>query len=265
MVHFMQFSFLSQFKSLGTAFILAIVMIAVYWAGFKFSSRQKNRNTSDGFGPVEGALLGLLALLLAFTFSMSASRYDTRRQVLIEEANIIGTAILRADLYPATERSSFRADFKEYLETRIAYYEAGFDPEKVEANLERSAIISAKIWDRAAVLAQNRDNLIPSNQMVPALNEMIDIVTTRNAARHATVPDSILWMLFVLCLVSSFLVGYNRNEIAASWVVIIVFALMISASIFIILDLDRPSQGLITLEEANKNIISLRSMFENAQ
>jgi len=258
----MQFSFLSQFGSLGTAFILFLVMIAVYWVGFKLSLRQKNK-AGHGFGPVEGSVLGLLALLLAFTFSMSAYRYDTRRQVLIEEANIIGTAILRADLYHDTERRLFRADFKDYLEARIAFYEAGFDQEKIEADLQRSGNISAKIWDRAALLAHDRDNLISSSQMIPALNSMIDIVTTRNAARHATVPDSILWVLFVLCTISSFLVGYNREEIVSSWVVIIVFALMISASIFLILDLDRPSQGSITLAEANKNIIDLRNMFEN--
>lgn len=259
----MQFSFLTQVGSAATAFILFLAMIAVYWAGFKLSLSQKNKNASDGFGPVEGALLGLLALLLAFTFSMSASRYDARREALIEEANIIGTAILRADLYDNTERRSFRIDFRDYLEARISFYETGLDQEKIDAATQRSADISSKIWKRAALLAQDPNNLISSQQMIPALNNMIDIVTTRNAARRATVPDSILWMLFVMCLVSSFIVGYSRKEIASSWVVVIVFSLMISASIFLILDLDRPSQGLITLEATNKNIVDLRSLFEN--
>ncbi len=259
----MQFSFLSQFSSVGMAFVLFLSMIVVCWGASRLASRGEDKETSGKFGPVEGSLLGLLAFLLAFTFSMSASRYDARRHVLVEEANDISTAILRADLYPETERTAFRTDFKDYVETRIDFYEAGFDQEKVNANLERSAIISAKIWDRAALLARDRDNLIPSYHMIPALNNMIDIVTTRNAARHATIPDSILWMLFVLCLVGSFLVGYNHRDIASSRVVVVVFALMISASIFLILDLDRPSHGLITLEETNKNIVDLRTMFEN--
>ena len=259
----MEFSFLSQFSSAGTAFALFLGMIAVCWAASRLSSRGANKETSGRFGPVEGSLLGLLAFLLAFTFSMSASRYDARRHVLVEEANDIGTAILRADLYSDTDRRFFRADFEDYVESRIAFYEAGFDQEKVDANLERSASISAKIWNRAALLARDGNNLIPSYHMIPALNNMIDIVTKRNAARHATIPDSILWMLFALCLVGSFLVGYNEKDIASSRVVVVVFALMISSSIFIILDLDRPSQGLITLEQTNKNIIELRTMFEN--
>jgi hypothetical protein len=99
--------------------------------------------------------------------------------------------------------------------------------------------------------------------MVPALNEMIDVVTTRNAARRATVPDSILWMLFTMCLVGSFIVGFGRKKTQHAWVANMVFALMISSCIFLIIDLDRPSQGLITLESANQHIVELRTMFEN--
>jgi hypothetical protein len=259
----MQFSLLSQFGSAGIAFVLFVAMIGVCWVASRLASRGMEKETTGKFGPVEGSLLGLLAFLLAFTFSMSASRYDARRHVLVEEANDIGTAILRSDLYSDDDRKLFRADFKEYLETRIAFFEAGFDQEKVEANLERSASMSEKIWNRAARLAHGPDNLIPSQQMIPALNAMIDIVTTRNAARYATIPDSILWMLFALCLVGSFLVGYNHKDITSSRVVIIVFALMISASIFLILDLDRPSQGFITLEQTNKNMVDLRTLFAN--
>lgn len=255
----MKFSFLSHFSSVALAFFLFLAMLAVYWVGARLSSRRSK--DADGFGAVEGSLLGLLALLLAFTFSMAASRYDVRRQVLVEEANAIGTAILRADLYSESARTLFRADFKDYVDARIAFYEAGLDEEKVAATNQLSASISAKIWERAATLAHNRDNLIPSNQMIPALNEMIDIVTTRNAARQATVPDSVLWMLFALCIVSSFIVGFSRKEKEMSWVVSVVFALMISACIFLIVDLDRPSQGFITLEEANRNIVDLRNMF----
>ena len=123
----MQFSLLSQFSSAGIAFTLFVAMIGVCWVASRLSSRGVQKETTGKFGPVEGSLLGLLAFLLAFTFSMSASRYDARRHVLIEEANDIGTAVLRADLYSDEERRSFRADFKEYVEARIAFHEAGFD------------------------------------------------------------------------------------------------------------------------------------------
>lgn len=257
----MEFSFLSQFGSLAIAIALFFVMEAMYWIGARVSHRFKNYFI-EGFGPVEGSLLGLLALLLAFTFSMSAARYDARRQILIEEVNYISTATLRADLYEPSERAGFRSDLKEYVEARIESYDAGFDDEKIAENLSRSAAISSRIWQRAARLGRNPANFISSNQMIPALNNVIDVVTTRNAIRYATVPDSILWVLFALCGVSSLMIGINRKESKSSMPVVnMIFALMISACIFLIIDLDRPRHGLITLEGVNQNLVDLRNLF----
>ena len=239
-----------------------LVMLGAGYLGSRVSVRFKNY-FADGLGPVEGSLLGLLALLLAFTFSMSAARYENRRLVLIQEANNIGTAILRADLYEPSERLAFREDFKEYVETRIHFHEAGFDEQKIAENLNRSEAISTRIWARAARLSQDPKNLISSNQMIPALNDMIDVLTTRNATRHATVPDSIIWVLFILCAVGSFMIGINRNESKSSMMVVnVVFALMISSCIFLIIDLDRPTRGLITLEGMNQNLVDLRELFD---
>jgi hypothetical protein len=258
----MGFSFLSSFGSLSLATTMFFVMLASYWIGSRTSARFKGYFV-EGFGPVEGSLLGLLALLLAFTFSMSAARYDARRNVLIEEANNIGTAILRADLYEPSERAIFRTEFKDYVEARIASHETGFDEEKVVKNLNLSSSISMRIWEHAARLGHDPANLISSNQMIPALNNMIDIVSTRNSLRHATVPDSIIWVLFILCAVSSFMIGINRKESKSSMMVVnAVFALMISSCIFLIIDLDRPSHGLITLDAFNQNFIELRSLFD---
>jgi len=259
----MQHSFLSSFASVTIAVVLFIAIILTYGIANRIAKNKKNKDSVPGdFGPVEGALLGLLALLLAFTFSMSASRHDMRRQIIVDEANNIGTAILRADLYADSTRQLFRTDFAAYVEARIAYYSAGMNEEKTAQALELTNTIAAKIWNRAAVLAHDHDNLISSNQMIPALNSMIDIVTTRVAGGNATVPDSILWMLFMLCLVSSFIIGYNRKEQKSSRMIIIVFSLMISASVFLILDLDRPRQGLINMDASNSHIIELREMFK---
>jgi hypothetical protein len=258
----MEFSFLSSFNSLGLSVALFFLMLLAYYGGCLVSTRFKDYFV-EGFGPVEGSLLGLLALLLAFTFSMAASRYEDRRQILIQEANSIGTAILRADLYEPTERAAFRADFKEYVEARIAFHEAGFDQQRVNENLSRSTSISNRLWERAARLGQNPSNLIPSAQMIPALNDMIDIVTTRAALRQATVPDSIIWVLLALCAVSSFMIGIERKESNSSmWVVNAIFSIMVATCVFLIIDLDRPKNGLITLQEANQNLSGLRTLFD---
>lgn len=252
-------SFLAGFSSITLATILFFAMLAAFLFGSRFSDRER---TTSSFGPVESAMLGLLALLLAFTFGLAAQRYDARRQVVVDEANNIGTAILRSDLYSPEERSSFRADFKEYVEARIAFYEAGTDRQKIADSLAKASELQMRLWARASRLGQNRENIIPSAQMVPALNAVIDIVTTRNAAGLANIPDSIIWTIFLLCVISTFTVGFTHGETKPWWVGVSVFIAGLTIAVFLILDLDRPRHGLITLEAPNQNIIALRKMFD---
>jgi hypothetical protein len=210
-----------------------------------------------------GYLTGLFFFLLAFTFGMSGSRYDTRRKVVVEEANIIGTAILRADLYNPEERVLFRNDFKEYVEARIAYSEAKADVKKILAANEKAQAISAKLWERATRLSADQTNYDATLLMIPALNSMIDITTTRISGEKAKVPESILWMLFVLACISSFLSGYTATSKGnLDWLVEIGFCLLVSLVVMFTLDLDRPRRGFVTLDTPNQTIIDLRNQFK---
>ena len=110
--------------------ILFISILVFYFFGAKLGQYKKLHNPdakAEGIGPLEGALLGLLSLLLSFTFGMSASRYDARRALIVKEANHIGTVILRSDMYADSIRTQFRKDLQEYVEARIAYYDAASD------------------------------------------------------------------------------------------------------------------------------------------
>lgn len=261
----MNFSLLEILPAHIVALILLLAMIVMTWLGNFFAAFRTKRNpelVSEGIGSLEGALLGLVALLLAFTFSMSASRYEERRHIIIEEANVIGTAILRADLYPDSIRAAFRKDFEAYVEERIEYFEAGTDTTRILESLARCNAIAMKLWNRATTLGHDPKNLISTNQMIPALNQMIDIVTTRFATSLAKVPKSILWLLFLLCLVASFVVGYGRKGKKLDWVMVAGFSLMTSLAIYLILDLDRSRRGIITMDNAHERIVDLREMFE---
>src|SRR5262245_41699739 len=126
----MKASYLVGQDPLVLAAVVAAVMVGCAWAGHRFGQGRKGR-TREGeersLGPLEGSLLALFGLLLAFTFSMAGNRFELRRELVIKEANAIGTAVLRADLYQEAERKSFRDDFQRYLATRIEYYEAEAD------------------------------------------------------------------------------------------------------------------------------------------
>ena len=254
--------------SLIVVLILFVAIIITHWIGFKVYKIQAKKDPSKlskGFGPIEGSLLGLMALLLSFTFGMSASRYDARRQVIIEEANDIGTAILRCDMYPDSIRKILRTDFKEYVNARIEYYNTGTDTAKLSSSLKKTTLMSGRIWKTVMIESQNKDNYLRSQQMIPALNDMIDIVTTRDATKNATIPNSIVWLLFMLIITVSFIVGYSSasNNKKMKPFVVYGFALMTALTVYLILDLDRPRRGIVTTDAAHEKILELRELLED--
>jgi hypothetical protein len=262
-VTMIELSLLQSTQTVVIAIILFICLIVFYILGYRLRIRTMNRNpehTKEDLGAINGTLLGLLALLLAFTFGMSNSRYDTRRALVIEEANAIGTAILRTDIYPDSVRQVLRSHLKEYVEARIAFYQAGMDVDNVVLNYKRANEISMRIWSIVTTFAKQDNITTRTSELIPALNAMIDVTTTRRAAGESTIPDSIMYFLFMLCLCSAFLLGYDRKN-KFDWIVVIGFALMLSATVFTIIDLDRPRSGLIDMDTPNQKIIELREMF----
>lgn len=258
-----EFSFLQTVPALVVSLVLFVLLITSYILGYKLRMFMITKNTTQTFGElgaVNGALLGLLALLLAFTFSMANERYNQRRALVIEEANAIGTAILRTDIYPDSVRQILRSHLKDYVEARIAFYKVHMDLEKMVEHFRAGNEISAKAWKVAANYARIDGNTTKTSELIPALNAMIDVTTTRRAAGEATIPDSILYFLFSLCLASSFLLGYDhKNQL--DWIVVSGFSLMLSITVFTIIDLDRPRGGLINMDVPNEKIVELRALF----
>jgi hypothetical protein len=207
-----------------------------------------------------GALLALLGLMLAFSFSMSNSRYDTRRQVIIDGANAIGTVILRTEMYPDSIRTILRSSMKEYVEARIIVYQRHHTDEELHANQSKLDSISKSVWETTSAYAKVDPTTVRTSELIPALNTMIDIVTTRRAAFASTIPDSIIYFLLLLCMTSAFLLAHDRKT-STDWVVVIAFALMLSSTIFTIIDLDRPQSGLINMDGPHQKILDLRNMF----
>jgi hypothetical protein len=150
---------------------------------------------------------------------------------------------------------------KEYVEARIAFYQAGMNEEDIVEHYYKANDISGKIWSTVAGFARKDDITTRTSELIPALNAMIDITTTRRAAGESTIPDSIMYFLFILCLCSAFLLGYDRKN-KFDWIVVLGFALMLSATVFTIIDLDRPRSGLIDMDKSNERIIELREMFK---
>jgi len=259
----LELSKLQSAPTLLIVFILFVFIIGLYLIGHRLRIRSIKNNPEQSaleLGSINGTLLGLLGLLLAFTFSMSSSRFDTRRALVIEEANDIGTVILRTDIYPDSVRRILRGYLKQYVEERIAFYQAGMNVEKLTEHYINADNLGKKIWSTVAAYAKKDNVTTRTSELIPALNAMIDVTTTRRAAGESTIPDSIMYFLFLLCVCSAFLLGYD-NKLRVDWIVMTGFAVMLSITVYMIIDLDRPRSGMINMDLPNQKIIELREMF----
>ena len=126
-----------------TLLLFASMLLASFLG--KITGNYFRQKAGEGRSGEASSLTALLFFLLAFTYGMSSSRYDSRRQIVVEEANDIGTAILRSDLYPDTIRAAFRRDFQDYVETRIDYYQASANVNAVLKSDSLSQVIATKL------------------------------------------------------------------------------------------------------------------------
>jgi hypothetical protein len=147
------------------------------------------------------------------------------------------------------------------VDARIAYYEAGDKQEQIEAALMKADSISGLCWKRVAAFSQRPNSLVMTAQMVPALNAVIDIVSTREASRINVVPRLIMIVLALLTLISSFLAGYGSKGHERNLMVVFAFTIMTTLALYLIIELDRPRQGLINLDDVEQLMLNLRTMF----
>jgi len=214
---------------------------------------------SAGIGAVEGAVFALLGLLIAFTFSGAASRFDGRRQLVAQEANAIGTAYLRLDLLAPDARSALRGLFSQYLDSRLAVYQKLPDMEAARQEWAEGVALQGTIWTQATTACRAQGDPPSCMLLLPALNEMIDITTTRKMSTLIHPPTIIFVLLFGLALGCSLVAGYSMAGSAQrSWIHMIVFAAMTAVTVYVILDIEYPRLGLIRVDAADQVLVELR-------
>jgi hypothetical protein len=237
-------------------------MLLLLEIGRRLGERQlaENPDTAKaGSGAVEGAVFGLMALLIAFTFSGAASRFDVRRALIVEEANDIGTAWLRLDLLPVTTQPPLREKFRDYVDARLAVYSKLPDVAAATIELNRAAALQNEIWKDAVAACRDSGSSPATMLLLPALNQMIDITTTRAIAARTHAPVIIYVMLGLLVLAGSLLAGYGMaNGKARNWFHAFAFALIMSLAIYVILDFEFPRMGLIRINAYDQVLVDVR-------
>jgi hypothetical protein len=208
---------------------------------------------------VDAAVFGLLGLALAFTFSGASDRLSVRRAQIVQEANAIGTAYLRIDLLPAASQLPIRDLFRSYLETRIEVYDKFLDRAASNAALDRAGELQRKIWSASVAAVRDAPDTSASLLLMPALNEMFDIATTRTMAALIHAPGAILGLLVMLSLLAAVLSGSEMaSQPQRNWLQMVLFAFAVSATVYVVLDLEFPRAGLINLTSMDQAIVQLR-------
>ena len=235
-------------------------MIVMIELGRRVGARQRARimeGGAAGVGAVEAAIFALLGLLIAFTFQGASARFDGRRELIVQEANNIGTAWLRIDLLPASAQPVMRDLFRKYLDSRLETYRKVPDMVAVKAELDRTAQLQAEIW-KVAVAGQKESPTVVVG-LLPVLNQMFDIVTTRTMAAKTHPPMIVFVMLALMACAAAFMAGHGMSgSQTRSWVHIVGFAMILAVTVFVIMDMEYPRLGMIRVDSFDQVLVELR-------
>jgi hypothetical protein len=240
-------------------FIAIVVLLEVGKRIGEHQLRLDPVGARTGIGAIEGAVFGLLALLIAFTFSGAASRMDHRRELIIEETNAIGTAWLRLDLLPAANQPALRQLFRDYVDARIAYFGSLTDKDAAAREHTRAMGAQLQIWNQAVAAILQMPTPTLGTSLLQALNAMIDITTTRSMALKTHPPLVIYLMLLVLTLVSALLIGFGMAGPARrNWLHSTGYALVMVSVMYVILDFEFPRLGIIRVDQFDQFMLDQR-------
>lgn len=226
--------------------LLFILLIAAAesgnWLGRTYGGKVADDTDA---GNMATAALGLLALLIAFTYSMALERYDLRRQVVLQEANAIGSTVNFTLMLPEADQGPVIADLREYTKLRIDLG-APYDPERFAADVKRSGELWADLWRRAVVAETAQPQNLGVYQFVWNLNDMNNMGEKRITALRNHVPVVVSLMLAGTALVAMGFSGYGAGVAGVKRrFANVIMALLVSTLIALMLDLQRPDRGTV--------------------
>lgn len=241
---------LDPFPIVGIFLGFAVISLLVYELGFRLGKWWQGHTPDEKEGPtgmILGSVLGLLAFLLAVTMGLASDRFETRRSLVLQESNSIGTTYLRAGYLPEPYATDIRKLLREYAPLRINVA----DRQQFAANLAASTRIQNELWTRTEELARQQPESVVLGLFIDSLNETIDLQESRAVAIvYGRVPETILILLFLGEVLTLGVVGYNAGLQGTRGVVTaVVLVLVLGAVLTLVVDLDRPRDGFLQVSQ----------------
>ena len=222
-----------------------LAILAASEIGRRLGVRASGRG-GDNVSTLEGAILGLLALMIGFTFAMALARFESRRDAVLNEANAIGTTALRARLLPAPHGAQALKLLQEYVQIRLDITQRVPSPVELNAAIARSNALQEALWQQAKAVAAKDNGIVPTGLFIQTLNEMIDNQEKRLTALRSRVPNVVLIALYAVAAIAAGFTGYASGlEARCSRLPVYIMGVLVSGVILLIQDLDRPTAGFI--------------------
>jgi len=241
---------------------LFVVMLLVIESGRRFGVRQAEARGTEaraGVGVVDGAVYGMLALLVGFMFSGAAGRFDERRHLIAHEVNNMGTAWQRIDVLPDEQQNAVRELFRHYTDAVLAWYSEA--PGSQRTVLEPPAVTRAQseLWSRS-VAASLTPSTPASALFLTALNDMFGAVEEERMARRIHPPSIVFGMLGTAALATALFAGYGlASGSSRNWIYMIGVAATIAIATYVILELEYPRLGLFRVNAMDQALVELRA------
>lgn len=241
-----------EFADCSLSLIFAASLVLILTAseiGHRFGRRVKGPGDNN-VATLEASILGLLALMISFTFAMALSRFDARRDGVLNEANAIGTTALRARLLPAPHSTESLKLLRDYVQVRLDITKRTPSDAEMEAAIVRSNAIQEALWQQAKAVAARDNAIVPTGLFIQSLNDLIDNQETRLTAGRNRIPNIVLTVLYGLTAIALGFAGYAGGLESRRWrPPVYLTGIVAAAVILMIQDLDRPSAGYITVSQ----------------
>ena len=241
------------------ALLLFAGMLALLEVGHRFAMGHPKSDAEPG--TIETALFALFGLLIAFTFSGAATRFQEKRMLIAQEANEIQTAYRCIDFVATPMQPELREKFRRYVDTRLEIYRLLPDRRAAAPALARMKQLQEEIWADAIVATRlPSEDPAAARMLLPAVDSMYRMTITRMMSLQNHPPGIVYGILFVLGLLCALLAGFRlSSRVKRSWLHIVSFALVTAAVVYISLDMEYPRLGFIRLDQADQLLKEIRA------
>ena len=224
------------------------------------SMRDRSEGLREPFGAIQSAMLGFMALVMAFGLSLAVGRYETRRAAVVTEANALGTAYLRAQTLAEPNRTTSLQLMRQLTDTSVAISQTVPGSPEQRAALDISSQTERALWDQAGQAVTAQPNASAPRLYLDSLNDAFDAQTSRVSALGNRVPTPVLLLEMIGAALALGLLALHLGTLGRGPGIALLAAVLVASTLFITFDLDRPVRGLINVPA--DSLVQLRSSMD---